>query len=135
MHRTLLADDARPRIGIAAGANIGDHPLLPWDDVKEHVRDHDGPDDRADVDIRCARAEHVEQRPCACHDEHEHQRREHVLLAFEQAAETVVDEPSTGQRPDADRNCRGRRERHHATIDQIRACAEPVDERKQCDSR
>jgi hypothetical protein len=86
VHRALLADDSRHRVGLAPGADVGDHSLLSRNDVKEHVGDHHRADHRADMDEGRARAEDMEERPGGNHDQCQHCAREGVLMAGEHAA-------------------------------------------------
>ena len=132
--RALLADHTRPRVRLAAGADVRDHSLLSGNDVEEHVRDHDGAEDRANMYVRRARAEHVEQRPRAQHHESEDERCKDVLVALERTTQSVVDEPAAGERGDADRDRGCGRQRHHVAVDQVGRGAEPIDECEQGDA-
>ena len=135
VHRALLADDAGLGVGRFAGAHLRDHPLLPRDDVEEHVGDHDRAHDRADVQVGRARAEQLEQAPGGKRDQHEDDPGEHPVAAAQQPAQRVVDEPAAGQHRDADRDAGADRKLHDLRVDQVGARAEPVDQREQSHAR
>jgi len=64
VHAALLAAPARLGIGRATGADRVDHAPLSRDDHEEHVPHHDRPDDRPDLHICGACAEHRLKREC-----------------------------------------------------------------------
>jgi hypothetical protein len=72
-------------------------------DDAEHVADHDGADDRADVQVRTTTAEHLAEAIRGADDQHEQDEAEQGrFLAQGRVAQEVVDEPAGDQRTDAD---------------------------------
>ena len=134
VHRALFADASGSRVGLASGANICDHFLLPGDDREKHIRRHDGTEHRTDVQKRRARTKYLEETPV--HRDHKHKQRcgQPFFIFVEHLAQRAVNNPSTHDGTDADTDGLHGRQRHHALVDQVGARTKPVDDRQQTHS-
>ena len=132
MDGALLGLFAPRRIGRFAGEQRRDGLLLVRDDDEEHVRHHDGADQRADLGKRAAAAEHVGKAICE-RDEKEvaHQRERNLVPAERGPAQRLVDEPGEHETCERD-GCGGRcRQVEHGFVDEIEFRAEIVDDHQQ----
>ncbi|MCY1522222.1 hypothetical protein D9M68_570670 [compost metagenome] len=104
-------------------------------DDAEHVADHDGADQRADVDVGATAAEHLGEGPGRADDQdEEHQAEQGGGLAQRRIAEEVVDEPAGDQRTDADGDGGGRGN-VHAGCDQVQGRVQVEHHGQQGDAR
>ncbi len=99
------------RIGLAVFFDGFHQRALGRHDHPEHVADHDGADDRADVQVGAAAAEHLGQAVGGGDQQDEQDQAEQGRgLAQCRIAEDGVDEPAANQRTDADGDGRCRRQ-------------------------
>ena len=84
MHRTLLADDAGFGIRRFSGTHLRYYFLLAWNNVKENIGRHDAAHHRTDVQIGCARAEQLKQRPGRQANQHQYDPCKQVILTLHQ---------------------------------------------------
>jgi len=94
VHAALLAAHGVPRVGPAPRLHGVHHAALPRDDHEEHVRGHDRPDRRADVDKGRPAPEGPRQLPREEGQQAEYDSRNRAVAAAERrAAQRVIDQP------------------------------------------
>ncbi len=98
--------------------------------MEEDVPHHDRPDQRADVDVGGASAEHLRVAPRGRDEQHVEDERQRELVP-DGLAERVVDQPADDERAGGDRDRDRDREVHHRLVDEIRVRAVPVDDREE----
>ena len=103
MPRTQQTFGRQRRIGRAVFGDRRHQCALGRHDDAEHVADHDGADDRADVQVCATTAEHFAETVGGADDQHEQNKAEQGrAFAQGRVAEEGVDEPADEQRAEAD---------------------------------
>ncbi|MCY1223566.1 hypothetical protein D9M72_356960 [compost metagenome] len=104
-------------------------------DDAEHVADHDGADQGADMDVGATAAEDMGEAPGGADDQYEqHQAEQCGGFAQRRVAEEVIDEPACDQRADTDGD-RGSRRDVHAGGDQVQGRVQVEHHGQQGDAR